>query len=327
MKSQRKFTESKPGKNTGKRNRHLTKGELHDAREALHAVRPTRRVAGLLGFLVKGEVDAIFDQHPFEPVPRGADVMELWQQSAVARETLPPLASFPGEVDTLPDEMAPVVESIKKRRTYRRSYERLADYHFGTVPIAALLTPQWYADLEYVAELAERVRDEMDAADLLAFAMPEGFITEPIVRGNQVVFTSQRLDLNAIPVPDVRDVGDGELEIVVRASSRPNYVQVAVLNERLVLVNGVHKVLALHSHGHDRVPCVWRRVHDLGETGLNLQTSLFMDQTFKGPRPALVLDLLDNRVAVPLLMRSMYQVMMLSIGLEAFQVPALQGTP
>jgi hypothetical protein len=50
-----------------------------------------------------------------------------------------------------------------------------------------------------------------------------------IVRGNQVIFTSPRLDLNAVPVPDVRDVGDGELEIIVRASSRPNYVQVEVM--------------------------------------------------------------------------------------------------
>jgi hypothetical protein len=50
-----------------------------------------------------------------------------------------------------------------------------------------------------------------------------------------------------------------------------------------------------------------------------------MDQTFKGPRPALVLDLLNDRVAIPLLMRSLYQVMRVSIGLETFQIPAAQG--
>ncbi len=33
-------------------------------------IRPTRRVSGLLGFLLKAEVDAIFQQQPFETESR-----------------------------------------------------------------------------------------------------------------------------------------------------------------------------------------------------------------------------------------------------------------
>ncbi len=298
---------------------------LENRKGLSHAVRPTRRIAGLLGFLAKVEVDAIFDQLPFTPVDRSADPLKLWQQSVRGRAALPRLEDRSSQVETLPDELARDVDTIKKRRTFQRFYERVADYHFGMAPAEALLSPQWYADLDYVEELASRLEDRMDDASLLHFAMADGSITEPIIRNNQVVFSSRRLDLNANPIPDIRDVGDGEFEIVVRASSRPNYLQVAVLDDRLVLVNGVHKVLALFRHGYTKVPCVWRHVHNLAETGLNLQTTLFADQTFKTPRPALVLDLLNDKVAVPLLSRSMYQVMRLTISMDSFQVPVVEG--
>jgi hypothetical protein len=295
----------------------------HSADAAGSVIHPSRRVAGILGFLVKGEVDAIFDQNPLRPVDAFADPITLWRQSFAARTELSPLDPNSHRIETLADEFLPAVEEIKSRRTYRASYERIADYHFGMAPTAGLLAPQWMADMDYVDELAARLSVKMTVADLLQFAMPEGNITEPMIRGNQVLFTSTRPNLNAMPVPDVREVGDGEVEIVVRASNRPNYVQVAELNGRLVLVNGVHKVLALHRRGYTHIPCLWRRIHDLAETGMNQQTSLFIDQTFKGPRPAMVLDFLNEQIAVLLSMRSTYHVLRVSIGVDSFQVPAV----
>jgi hypothetical protein len=253
--------------------------------------------------------------------------MVLWRQSLTAREKLPPLD--PGEyaIDTLPDEVRPVVEEIKKRRVYQSAYERAADYHFGLAPIAGLLAPQWQADLDYVEELAAGLSKRIGMAELLRFTMPEGTVPEAMVRGNQVLFTSPRPDLNVVPVPDVRQLEHGDVEIVIRASSRPNYVQVAQLGGRLVLVNGVHKVLALAKQGHMRTPCVWRRVHQLAETGLNpQQTTLYADQTFNGRRPAMVLDFLDEQVAVLLSMRATHNVLRVSIGVEGFQAPAVQAS-
>jgi hypothetical protein len=287
---------------------------------------PFRRFAGLLGFLHKGEVDAIFNQTPFRPLEHDADPFSLWRRSQAARANLPSLELAVHHVEPIPDEALPATEGIKGRHTYRSCYERFADYHFGMAPIIGLLTPQWQADLDYVEELATKLTPGMSTADLLHFSMPEGTITEPMIRGNQVVFTSTRPDLNAIPVPDVRVVGDGEVEIVVRAFSRPNYVQVAELDGRLVLVNGVHKVLALYRRGYAQVPCLWRQVHHLGETGLNpQQTTLFMDQTFMGPRPAMVIDFLNEQLAAPLTMRSTFNVLRVNIATEVFEVPAVTG--
>ena len=287
-------------------------------------VRPTRHFSAVLGFLMKGEVDAIFKQTPFRLPDDPADPMAHWQRSLEGRGPLTALDPLQdGALAPLPEGARGVAEVIKRRRTYRVHYENVADYHFGLVPAAALLAPQWFADLDYVDELAKKLRPEMSVGDLLDFTMPEGFITEPIINGNEVIFSSARADLSASPIPEVRSTGAGEFEIVVHASCRPNYVQAALLDGRLLLLNGVHKVLALLRRGYSTVPCLWKQVHSLEHAGLNVQTSLFADQTFKGERPALVIDFLNPAVAVSLTKRTTYQVMRVQVGLNVSIVPSI----
>ena len=121
----------------------------------------------------------------------------------------------------------------------------------------------------------------------------------------------------------MRDVESGELEIVVRVSSRPNYVSVASIGGRLLLTNGVHHVCALALRGFESVPCVLRSVNRIEETGLNLQSTLFRPDLLSGQRPAQVLDFLDDKVAVPLRMRSMYHILRIGIGVEPIRIPAI----
>jgi hypothetical protein len=154
--------------------------------------------------------------------------------------------------------------------------------------------------------------------------MLEGRITEPIVTGTQVVFTSPRRDLYADPVPKVREIEEDEFEIVVRASSRPNYIHVAQIGNRLVLTNGVHKVCALYRKGFTHCPVLLRAAHNLEEAGMNPRgTSLFRQPIFDGSRPALVTDFLNPQTAAPLMMRSMYQVLQVAVNVGMLSVPAL----
>jgi hypothetical protein len=105
--------------------------------------------------------------------------------------------------------------------------------------------------------------------------------------------------------------------------SRPNYVQVAVLRDKLLLTNGVHKVLALIKRGYTRIPCVWHRIDRVEEAGVGVLPPFYVEQRVVTNRPAAVVDFLNAAVAVPLNMRSMYQVMRLAIMSEQFQVPAI----
>jgi hypothetical protein len=188
-------------------------------------------------------------------------------------------------------------------------------------PIGQLLTPQWYADADYIDELSSTISPDADLSELLRFAMAEGSIAEPVIAGQSVIFSSQRRDLHANPIPVVRQVESGEFEIAIWASSRPNYVQVAQIANRLMLTNGVHKVCALYKNGFTHVPCLLRSVARIEECGLNLQTSLLRPELLGGTRPAQVIDFFDDRVAVSVRLRSMYQVLRIGIAIEAIDVP------
>ena len=286
-----------------------------------NVLRPTRQVGALLGFVVKAEADAIFRQQPFETAD-GTDPLELWRKFELQRQTLPPLGA--AEAEALPGSLKSAIDLIRKRQTYKRHYEAVADYSFMAVPINALLTPQWHADLDFVGEIAATTGIHMTQEEQLFFAMSEGKITEPIVTGNQVWFTSPRRDLHADSVPVVRETGEGEFEIVVKAASRPNYVQVAVLNNRLFLTNGVHKVCALNKLGYSHCICVLRKANQVAELGIDPHgTSLLRDQVFLSPRPALVSDFLNPLAAAPLKMRPMYQCLQVAVSVGMIQVPAL----
>jgi hypothetical protein len=292
----------------------------------MKTVKPTRKARLLLGFLAKGEVDAIFKQNPFEIPETDGDPIQLWRRSADAVAGLPLTPPVPG-IEVLDNGALPIVEEIKARPTYRKHYESFADYQFCMVPINSLLAPQWLADMDYIDELSRRISSDAGIEEQIRFAMAEGVITEPIIAGPQVIFTSQGRDLHAEQIPSVRQVGTGEYEIVVRASSRPNYIQAVAIGNRLLLTNGVHKVCALALKGYTRVPCVLRSISRIEESGLNLQTTLFRPDLFGGARPAQVVDFLNEDVAVSVLMRSMHQVLTVGIGIGIMQVPAVSQLP
>ena len=100
----------------------------------MKTIKPTRKAKVLLGFLLKGEVDAIFKQNPFEIPETGGNAIQLWRQSAQAIATLPftpPVA----QIDLLDAAAPQIVAEIKSRPTYKKYYENFADYQFAMVPI------------------------------------------------------------------------------------------------------------------------------------------------------------------------------------------------
>jgi hypothetical protein len=176
-------------------------------------------------------------QQPFHPVRDNLSPQELWREGMEAQRGLAPLPNT-AETVALPAVVADQALAIRARGTFAEFYQAVADYQIALAPIATLLAPQWYADMDYVDELAQGVPAPDDLSALLEYSFTEGEIAEPVVTNNQVVFSSHRRDLFCSPIPTVRKLGPGEYEIVARALSRPNYVHVARLGNRLLLTNG-----------------------------------------------------------------------------------------
>src|SRR5712691_4797150 len=142
------------------------------------AVTEYRRIGGLLGFLAKAEVDAVFKQQPFKTAS-GEDPADLWRRFDQARAQLAPVPQ--GQLEPLAQDLAGAEKSIRHRNTYKEYYEAVADYSFGTAPIASLLAPQWFADLDYVDELAAKLSSGLSPDEQLRFALSEGRIHQPII--------------------------------------------------------------------------------------------------------------------------------------------------
>ena len=90
------------------------------------------------------------------------------------------------------------------------------------------------------------------------------------------------------PVPIVRRTQDG-FDVVMEARARPNYVMVARVAGRMVLHNGVHKVLALKKRSRARVFALVYDVQNVAQLQLpGAQSSTFLDANYiQAARPPL----------------------------------------
>ncbi len=280
-----------------------------------------RNGVGLLGFLQKVEVDQIFKQQPFQTAT-GEDPLDSWRRFDAARAQLTPIPR--GQIIPAPDAVAAAIAEIKQRPAYIEHYERIADCRIATAPIESLLAPQWYADTDYIDEIAKQLPNRASVEEQLNFAFTEGRISQPIVSGTTVLFSSPRRDLHVDAVPRIHRQADGEFIISIRAMSRPNYLHVAEIGGHLFLANGVHKVCALYRAGFTHCYCVVRQAHDVATAGVDPRTaSMLRPPVFDGQRPAAVTDFLNPQAAVPLTLRSMNQILQVAIQSGILIVPAL----
>jgi hypothetical protein len=285
-----------------------------------------RRVAGLLGFLEPELTRTILARNPYSiDVPAGM-AYGMLSRAAQAVADLPP-DSPRGKVSPLPDELLTMADRLRNEDVFRTHYSTLG-YDFGLVNIADLMTPQFDADLDYVLDLATGLALDLDLQGAFALAFRDTSVCDPVSMGNHVVFASRRRDLLCDAAPVVTRIKTQAIQLSVIVESRPNYIQVAVLESgQLVVANGIHRLLAMALSGIASVPCLWRCVRGLEEIGIASDgTAKIMTQlATRGPRPALVTDYLDEALAVPMLVPSMDLVLRVTIGTELFTVPTARG--
>ncbi|HEV2251992.1 MAG TPA: hypothetical protein VGS06_02240 [Streptosporangiaceae bacterium] len=276
-----------------------------------------RKYALLIGFLQKAEIDAILSQLPVHVI---GDARVEIEAALRARADLDEY--MPGAETALPSALASAEAAIRARDVFQREYAAKGDYEFVSVPIDSLLAPQWQADLQYVDELAQGLAADGRQEDDFDFAFPQGSIAEPMISGNTLLFTSRSNDINISPVPTYRP-RDGGYDIVLRAEPRPNYVHVAKLDGRLILINGTHKVLALRKARRTQVYALLRSVARQEELGLDLRASFFAPQSyFRASRPPLVRDFVGgSAVAVPCLWRATQNVFRVVVQVEPVIAP------
>ncbi len=274
-----------------------------------------RRWAVLVPFLQKAEFDAMLMSGNNFDLWEEESPEDAWQRALSAARGAS--AYEPRAVTPLSGELQAPATELFKRDVFQREYARKADVRLGMVHLGALISPQPVADMDYVDELAAQLAPAGDLRRDFGFAFPVGIVPEPLVAGPTVIFNDQTPNIVINPVPECRRAGD-EVHIKFLATVRPNYVWVAELGPRLVLLNGVHKVLAAMRAGRSMLPAVVRKAGSVPELGLQ-QFPTFLAH-LAGLRPPLVSDFLQP-MAIPMERRPTRTLTRLVVQVDQIPVP------
>ncbi len=171
-------------------------------------------------------------------------------------------------------------------------------YCVRKVPIQSIITPQWFVNRSYVEYYTQQAPepDPSDWDSILNFVFPaESPLPSPKLNQAALLFPPDMQNLHITLSPVQRGAAQ-EYVSSLRVHAAPNYLQVAKIGGRLVLVNGVHRTCALWQRGWKKIPCLLFEAQNLAEAGFPpSQFGVLPEQAILHHAcPPYALDLLDD---------------------------------
>lgn len=293
----------------------------HEQQAGLRAPR-ANTIGVLLGFLPLTQAVRLLDQEHILDLPPRPQLYELHDDVAEYSEQVAAPEARAGAPTTIALLGEEIEDAILQSPTFIREYAPEASYRVCLVPVHLLITPQWYINLSFVEQLRQRAPRLDDLEGALAFAFTEGVELDDFWCSNGAMMVST----SSIGQPRVnqvegRRISAHEVEVVVRVHSRPNYLEVAKIGSRLVIVNGIHRAAALMQAGFDRIPCLLTQVDGLfdiippGALGMVPEPRLMRHE-----RPPYIADYFDAQAAPRFQQRTTYVIAKITPQLEILQV-------
>ena len=146
-------------------------------------------------------------------------------------------------------------------------------------------------------------------------------------RGFLVAFSSRVRDLEAPLVPTIARVSDNRIEATFAVEPRPNHIMVAQIEgtDRLLILNGVHRLFSLLRSGRDRAFCVFLQPVNVNQTVLGLDFTnnpeLFSPSELLGAQPPFLRHYLDSGFPSAVRVRELVQSLRVALVPELSFVP------
>jgi len=260
------------------------------------------------------------------------EFVALWKR---AQQTTPPapVHDGPAVLGPLPRSVAQRGDELKASRVFRETYELAGAGGLVEVRLdGQLVTPQVWVDEQYVDELVSSLPREGDDSGLFEFCFPIGQVGSPVLAGNIGTFASDRRGIGGLtPVRVARSDGDRttlEFDVV----ARPNWISLTVvdhpgLGSKILIRNGVHRLLALHRGGRTRAFAMIQH-GGIGEVGLEFNdAAIFKPNRLFAPRAPLLTDYLDQVTGTPISVFDSHQILRFAIASEIVFVPSQAQGP
>jgi hypothetical protein len=246
-------------------------------------------------------------------------LLEKWRPASEYRLALPPLPSAEGKIFEVTGEVRSYLDEFRDKPIFGVLGKQYGGAEFAYVPTDELITPLLIIDYEYV----EALRAEMKGEDELStanFAAPRLVTTEikgavdTAQRSFTCVSTEKTLNVGGLRVQEIPGTG---LEVTFVVTSAAAMIMVSQVGERLYLRSGIHRAYLLASMGKKKIPCILVRESQV--SALAAAYPCFAPSVLAQPRPPLLRDFLDERLALTVPLQRTHKVV--RIAAQDFTVP------
>lgn len=264
---------------------------------------PERAGNALLAWVQEPNVRPLFY---LSSVTSPRDVEDFVEAARSARGRRPqPTGAMPAlpAIEALPASLEARAAALTATEQFRTAYQPFGAV-FARVPLAELVTPQWWIDTEYVESLADAAPAEEDLDGMFAFSFATGSLGMPMHLGlNGAAFASAKNDIGNPSPLRLAHYSPEKATFEFDVPPRPNWVWVARCADmnRLLVLNGVHHLLALLKTGRQHALCLLRPASSVADQtiGFNFQDpGIFKPSELTAERPPLLRDYLDNQHAI-----------------------------
>lgn len=226
-----------------------------------------------------------------------AEIHSIWEQTSKQVARAQRRSYSQPHIDSLPAQWQYYEQNLKKQPKFQCCLPR-REYHIRKVPIQSLITPQWFVNRDHVEHCKQQAPEPepSDWDSILNFIFPaESPLPSPKQNQASLLFPPDIQNLH-ITLSPVQRGAVQEYVSTLRVHAAPNYLQVAKIGGRLVLVNGVHRTCALWQRGWKKIPCLLFEAQNLLEAGFPPgQLGVLPEQTILHRAcPPYALDLLDD---------------------------------
>lgn len=214
------------------------------------------------------------------------------------------------EILPLPPAMQEHVERLATSPSFQQTFATVP-VAFGMVELDRLVVYQQSVTRSNIEGIAGSVGGAMADSELVRLCLPDQPPATPfrLARrdGGRFVFVADGHDarflgaqlLEPTAVPGLAPHGHPRAVLALPFGFTDNTLNVVRHGNRLVLNNGYHRAVMLRERGITHVPCVIQvcvHVDELAEAG-GSAIARDVDLYFKGPRPPMLKDFLDPRLA------------------------------
>jgi hypothetical protein len=261
---------------------------------------PERMGKALLGWVQEPNVRPLYYLSSVTSPMNVDDLVEACRSARGKRPQPTGLVPAPPAGEALPTELDAQVAALRATEQFKTAYEPFGAI-FARVPLAELVTPQWWIDTEYAESLADAAPTEEDLDGMFAFSFATGSLGMPMHLGlNGAAFVSAKNDIG-VPSPlRLARYSPEKVAFEFDVTPRPNWVWLAMCADmnRLLILNGVHHLLALLKAGRRHALCLLRPAPSVADPsiGFNFQDpAIFKPSELTAGRPPLLSDYLDDQ--------------------------------